>query len=280
MVLVGLVVLLVVVPYMMWKHRNILLMTLVYYFQKYEDDDEREWDAFVSYRSFAWDESFVVHTLFPKLEQELGFKLYLHFRDFIAGDTVANNIIRAVKGSRRTILIITPGYLQSEHTMFDFYVAQQAMLERKHRIIPVLLDDISDFKSSMDPNLKTVLSSITYIEWPNDSSNNEKKIEKFWKRMQLSLPKKRSSSDTNTISPLDSVEANDIKFLSVKPVKDNFINGFTYSNKVFYSDPEEDYATINENDLDRNKNMENKYETIGVTDEDRYMRILDSIPNY
>ena len=47
--------------------------------------DERLWDAFVSFRSIKRDESFIVHTLRPKLEEELGFKLCLHFRDFIPG---------------------------------------------------------------------------------------------------------------------------------------------------------------------------------------------------
>ena len=52
--------------------------------------DEREWDAFVSYRSLPRDESFVVHQLYPKLETEMGFKLNLHFRDFIPGDSKYN----------------------------------------------------------------------------------------------------------------------------------------------------------------------------------------------
>lgn len=276
-VLIVLIVLMVVIPYLMWKHRNILLMKLVYYFQKYEDDDEREWDAFVSYRSLPRDESFVVHQLYPKLETEMGFKLNLHFRDFIPGDTIANNIIRAVKGSRRTILIITPGYLQSEHTMFEFYVAQQAMLDRKHRIIPVLLEDISDFKIIMDENLKTVLSSITYLEWPKEILDT-KKIEKFWKRLQLSLPKKRPNSDSNKSSPTESVVADDIE-VSVEPMKSKLINGSVYSNKGFQQDPETDYATINECDIDQNGKAEEKYVTIEdfETNVEGYMKMLDPV---
>ena len=38
MVLVVLIVLLLVAPYIMWKHRVILVMKIVHYFQKYEDD--------------------------------------------------------------------------------------------------------------------------------------------------------------------------------------------------------------------------------------------------
>jgi hypothetical protein len=49
--------------------------------------DEKEWDAFVSYKSHPTDENFVVRVLYPKLEKELGFKLCLHFRDFVPGES-------------------------------------------------------------------------------------------------------------------------------------------------------------------------------------------------
>lgn len=49
--------------------------------------DDKEWDAFVSYKSHHIDEHFVVQVLYPKLEKELGFKLCLHFRDFVPGES-------------------------------------------------------------------------------------------------------------------------------------------------------------------------------------------------
>lgn len=73
------------------------------------------------------------------------------------------------------------------------------MLKRKHRIIPILLEDISSVKSGMDKNLKGIIDSVTYLEWPEPSC--EKKVEKFWKRLILSLPKKKEASvDSNRIS--------------------------------------------------------------------------------
>lgn len=184
-----LVTLAVVGPYFMWKHRVILVMKIVHYFQAYEDDDEKEWDAFVSYKSHQIDERFVVNVLYPKLEKELGFKLCLHFRDFVPGETISNNIINAVEGSRRTILILTPRYVESEFTQFEYQKAQTEMLKRKHRIIPIMLEDISGV-SNIDKNLKGIINSVTYLEWPK-SEERAKKEEKFWKRLQLSLPKKK-----------------------------------------------------------------------------------------
>ena len=147
------------------------------------------------------------------------------------------------------------------------------MLKRKHRIIPVLLDDISESKSSLDPNLKSILSSVTYLEWPHES--DQKKTEKFWKRLQLSLPKKRQNSDSNgTSSSAETAKADDIK-LSVVSDKDTFGNGFVHSNKNYiYTEPEADYDTINELELDNNKTATHRQtKTHEQEDEDRYIRI-------
>ena len=44
------------------------------------------YDAFVSYRSCAEDQEFVTQTLQPKLEDQLKYRLCLHYKDFIAGE--------------------------------------------------------------------------------------------------------------------------------------------------------------------------------------------------
>ncbi|XP_060070333.1 uncharacterized protein LOC132550305 [Ylistrum balloti] len=189
-----LIMALVIIPYWMWHNRVTVIMKIVHYFQPYEDDDDRTWDAFVSYKSTDVDQNFVLHTLFPKLEKELGFTLCMHFRDFMPGETIANNIINAVNNSRRTILILTPRYIESEFTRFEYQVAQHEMLKRKHRIIPILLEDITDSLSSMDPNLRQIIRSVTYIEYPGQDAS-EKKMNTFWKRMSLSMPKTRSTEE-------------------------------------------------------------------------------------
>ncbi|KAH3867708.1 hypothetical protein DPMN_030841 [Dreissena polymorpha] len=80
------------------------------------------------------------------------------------------------------------------------------MMKRKHRIIPIVLEDISRLSSIMDKSLKAIISAVTYLEWPMESDS--KKIDKFWKRLQLSLPKKKvadtePSLDSNGTSLTD-----------------------------------------------------------------------------
>ncbi len=63
------------------------------------------------------------------------------------------------------------------------------MLKMRHKIIPIIFRDISHIKI-MDQNLKFLLETITYLEWPG--IENSKKEEKFWERLKLSLPKLKS----------------------------------------------------------------------------------------
>ncbi|XP_041358469.1 uncharacterized protein LOC121375221 [Gigantopelta aegis] len=196
--LVVLVLLLVLLPYWMWRKRDVFIMKIVYYFQPYEDDDNKEFDAFVSYKSTAADEEFVLKTLYPVLEKELHFKLCLHQRDFVPGETIANNIIWAIESSRRTILVLTPNYLESEFTRFEWQRAHTEMLKLKHKVVPIILNSITDVRSNMDGTMKTILDSITYIEWPG--VDNDKALKKFWKQLELSMPKKKYSEEPSSKS--------------------------------------------------------------------------------
>ena len=108
---------------------------------------------------------------------------------------IANNIIRAVEDSRRTILVISQNYIESEWCRMEYQKAQHEMLKMKHKIIPVILEDISHLK--IDKNLKSIINSITYIEWPGESDS--KKLERFWKQLKLSMPKKQVHLPSNAM---------------------------------------------------------------------------------
>ncbi|XP_052102440.1 neurogenic locus notch homolog protein 2-like isoform X2 [Mytilus californianus] len=167
--------------------------------------NDKDFDAFVSYRSSEADEEFVYKRLYPKLEKEMGFKLCLHYRDFIPGDTIANNIIWAINNSRRTIIVISQQYIQSDFTRFEYQVAQTEMLKRKHKIIPVLLEDINHVEHEMDENLKIIIESVTYIKWPGE--NTSKALDQFWKQLHLSLPKKHKQSSSSPFSFSNSISS-------------------------------------------------------------------------
>ena len=112
-------------------------------------------------------------------------------RNAISFSAIANNIVKAIENSRRTIMVLSPAYVNSEWCRMEYQKAQHEMLKLKHRIIPIVLEDISKC-SNMDRNLRGILNSVTYIEWPGEE--NSKRLERFWKKIELSLPKKSSSS--------------------------------------------------------------------------------------
>ncbi|XP_046578071.1 low-density lipoprotein receptor-related protein 1-like isoform X1 [Haliotis rubra] len=184
--------LLVLVAYVLMKKRNIFIMRVLYYFQPHEDDDGKEFDAFVSYKSSPEDETFVYKTLYQELEKQRSFKLCLHQRDFVPGETIANNILWAIEKSRRTILVLSPNYMESDFTRFEYQVAHNEMLKQKHKVIPLLLEDISQQKHLTDRTLSSILKSITYIEWPQNG--DESTLKAFWRRLELSMPKIKSRS--------------------------------------------------------------------------------------
>ncbi|XP_052826213.1 slit homolog 1 protein isoform X3 [Octopus bimaculoides] len=152
-------------------------------------EDGKEYDAFISFRSATSDEYWVFNTLFPTLENEMGFKLCVHFRDFLVGETISNNIINAVEKSRRTILVLSPDYVISEWTRMEYQIAHQEMLKKRQKIIPIIFRDLN--KLELDKNLSYILKSITYLEWPGSNEEDRCKLEKFWGKLRLTMPKKR-----------------------------------------------------------------------------------------
>ena len=146
----------------------------------------------------------------------------------------------------------------------------------------MLLDDITECKTFMDPNLKAILESVTYIEWPSDCSN-QKKVDKFWKRMVLSLPKKRSETSKSSpadvaskSSPTDFVAVDEIKLSELSSTVHQS-NGTVYSNKAYYGEPEDDYDTINEDEIDKYRKFTNTIETNGNAMTHSNERSLDII---
>ncbi|XP_033736673.1 uncharacterized protein LOC117324939 [Pecten maximus] len=210
------------ITYCMWRRRFVFIMKIVHYFQHYEENDGQIFDAFISYKSSKEDEHFVLTKLYPKLEMEMGFKVCMHFRDFTPGEAIANNIISAIERSRRTIMILSPNYINSEWCRMEYQKAQHEMLKMRHKIIPIVLEDVSKCKT-LDKNLKTILSTVTYIEWPGEEDS--KKLEKFWKKIELSLPKKRSGEQssshsmesTSTSSSSTSIDSDESKRSSQDP---------------------------------------------------------------
>jgi len=141
-------------------------------------DDNKKYDAFVSYANE--DEKFVTEKLVPFLEDsEKSFKLCLHYRDWIPGDPIPDQILRSVQSSRRTIVVLSPNFLKSVWGKVEFKTAHaEALKDGTSKVIVVVYQDVGPC-ADLDEDLKAYLQMNTYLKWDSQW---------FWKQLMYALP--------------------------------------------------------------------------------------------
>ena len=151
-----------------------------------QDTEMFVFDAFISYSSR--DEDWVRTVLVKQLEsRKKPCRLCVDYRNFMPGEYIGNNIITAIKESRKVILVITKAYIKSGWCDFEMRAAQQQHL-RKMRggiialVFPEVLKIIATCKLSAA--LDNLLKSVTYLEWQPE----EPAQRLFWFRLEQALP--------------------------------------------------------------------------------------------
>jgi hypothetical protein len=96
--------------------------------------------VFISYRHAQPDEGWVRTVLVPALEQaEL--RVCLDVRDFAPGVPELNERMRAVEQSRRTVVVLSPAYMENELGELENLMAQTLGVENgQYRLLPVRFD--------------------------------------------------------------------------------------------------------------------------------------------
>ncbi|OQR78636.1 slit3 protein-like [Tropilaelaps mercedesae] len=148
-------------------------------FHRAPAEEEKLFDAFVSYSKS--DEAFVAQILAPELEcGKPPYRLCLHYRDLpMAGGYLSEAIQEAVESSRRTIVVLSEHFLQSEWCRYEFKSAHHEVLNNgsSHKLIVIFLGRVS--YRELDPEIRLWLKHSTFLHWGEKS---------FWDKLRYSMP--------------------------------------------------------------------------------------------
>ncbi|PRD32184.1 UNVERIFIED_CONTAM: Tollo [Trichonephila clavipes] len=123
-------------------------------------------------------------------EKDPNIRLCLHYKHFLPGAFIHENILNAVQYSKRTVLILTRNFLESEWCLMEFRAAHvQALKDRVHRIIVI---KVGDLPKDIDPSIQLYLDSTTYLTWGDKY---------FWNNLLYALPTSGKPRTTPVNSP-------------------------------------------------------------------------------
>ena len=137
-------------------------------------------DAFVVYSTE--DRLWVHDNLLSTLEGQYGKKLCVHCRNFIPGRYIEDAIWESITSSYKSILVLSPKFLESRWCDEEFRMARQASLEeRRDVIIPILLQPLPI--SGLSQPVRKMLQERNYMEWTDDVDGQRL----FWGRLLMAL---------------------------------------------------------------------------------------------
>ncbi|NXX28400.1 I18RA protein, partial [Nicator chloris] len=180
-----------------YQHRiEIVLIYRSYLVHNKSTEDGKEFDAFVSYAKVNSSESdsalineekFALELLPDMLENKYGYKLCILERDILPGGAYTDEVVTAIKQSRRVIIILSPAYV-SGPSIFELQAAVNCALEDKR--IKLVLIKFKDFQEpeTLPLVVKKALRILPIVTWKSSVSAAPHK--KFWKYMCYHMPMK------------------------------------------------------------------------------------------
>lgn len=163
-------------------------------------DKDKEYDAFISYSHH--DAQFVEQTLYPGLvtpttSMHAPYKCCIHTLHWQVGRMIPDQIVESVANSRRTIIILSKGYIEAVWTKLEFRAAhKQALKDRTQRIILILHGSLPPV-DTLDRDLQRYIRLNTYL------STDDKY---FWSKLRYALPhpgKRKSVQNKKDVKKLE-----------------------------------------------------------------------------
>ncbi|XP_026205512.1 toll-like receptor 13 isoform X1 [Anabas testudineus] len=172
-----------------------LFLAFLYDSRKKKKGTPHQFDAFVSYN--VHDEAWVYREMLPVLEEEQGWRLCLHHRDFQPGKPIMENITDAIYGSRKTICVISRHYLQSEWCSREIQMASFRLFdEQKDVLILLFLEEIPTQQLSPYYRMRKLVKRRTYLSWPQAGQHTGV----FWQNVRRALETGDGPTDNNLLT--------------------------------------------------------------------------------
>ena len=139
------------------------------------------YDGFVVYADE--DRQWVHNKLLTEVETNMGLKLCVHFRDFIPGHNIEDQIVNSVNTSYKTIVVLSENFLNSSWCDFEMQTARNRLFsEGQDVILPIILSKLPE-NAAINKTLCNILSSTTYLEWSKTTDGQSI----FWARLAQAL---------------------------------------------------------------------------------------------
>lgn len=177
----------------MWAHSNCLL-NMCYKSPGFVEDLDKERINDVYFTYSLQDEHFVNQILAHTLENDMGYRACLHYRDINVNAYVTDAIIEAAESAKQFVLVLSKNFLYNEWSRFEYKSALHEIVKRRKRIIFILYGDLP--QRDIDIDMRHYLRSSTCIEWDD---------KKFWQKLRIALPNVRSKRRNNCLSNRSSV---------------------------------------------------------------------------
>ncbi|XP_045212238.2 toll-like receptor 4 [Mercenaria mercenaria] len=170
-----------------WKLRYLMRLTKVKHFgytklhNGLNEPEHFMYDAFISYANE--DLRFILDKIIPKLEEH-EMKLCIHDRDFLPGNNIADNILEAIRKSRKTVVILSKEFLKSKWCLYEFNMARMESIysrEGDNCLLVVMFENVPT--GNMSTEMLQWIQSNTYIEYTTEEEGNLL----FWENLKDAL---------------------------------------------------------------------------------------------
>jgi hypothetical protein len=165
-----------------WNFRYLYYMTKMKLIGTYQPLEGREYEkeVFVSYAKE--DHDFVTQHIIPELEVKGGISLLVHERDFVAGEFVADNIMKAITSTRKTLAVLTSAFIHSKWCMYELNIARIEGADTGRNVLCIILKENVPTKY-LPIEVIDIIKNKTYLEYPEEKEH----MNRFWERLRETL---------------------------------------------------------------------------------------------